>query len=164
MSPSSHARVDLPPGWVLVNFRMSGGPATSMGMGAEALSDDSVRLPRAPSAALDAAKGDVFRVRRDADGELWAEEKLEASGWCAIRVLLNSEGPLGPTEARVDAILGKFAHLGVTGGGLFGYAVLDVPPEALLPVRRVLDEGQRDGWWDYGDLCVTDAWRATRST
>jgi hypothetical protein len=134
-------------------------------MGAEALSAGRVRLPKAPWAALDAAKGDVFRVRREADGDLWAEEKLEASGWCAIRVVLVPEGPLGPLDAGVDSILVKFAPLGVTGSGMFGYAVMDVPPDAdLSAVRRLLDKGQRDGWWDYGELCVTDAWQAAIST
>jgi hypothetical protein len=45
-------------------------------MGAEALSPDRVRLPSAPWAALNAAKGDVFRVRHGPDGDLWVHEKL----------------------------------------------------------------------------------------
>jgi hypothetical protein len=73
---------------------MSGGPATGFGMGAEALSPDRVRLPSAPWAALNAARGDVFRVERGTDGRLWVREKLEASGFCAIRVQLVPDGPL----------------------------------------------------------------------
>jgi len=43
---------------------------------------------------------------------------------------------------------------------MFGLTVVDVPPDAdLTRVRRLLDAGQRDGWWDYDELCVTDAWR-----
>jgi hypothetical protein len=158
---SSRAEIDLPPGWVQVWFPMSGGPATSIGMGAEALTLDRVRLPTAPWAALNAAKGDVFRVERGQDGYLWVREKLQASGYCAIRVVHAPESPLGPFEAGVDAILDKFAPLGVTGSGMFGIAVIDVPPDAdLHAVRRLLVIGHRDGWWNYDELCVTDAWTA----
>ena len=140
---------------------MSGGPATALGMGAEALSPDRVRLPRAPWAALNAAKDDIFRVQRQRDGELWVQEKFEASGYCAIRVLLASDSPLGPLEAGTEAILDKFTALGVTGSGMFGFTVIDVPPTADLHlVRHLLDIGKRDGWWDYDELCVTDAWKA----
>jgi hypothetical protein len=143
---------------------MSGGPATAVGLGAEALSSDRVRLPSAPWAALNAAKGDVFRVERDVDGQLWVQEKLKASGYCAIRLTLAPDSPLGPSSAGVDAILDKFAALGVTGSGMFGLAVIDVPPNAdLHRVRLLLNIGQRDGWWDFDELCVTDAWKEATS-
>ncbi|MEV0611217.1 DUF4265 domain-containing protein [Polymorphospora rubra] len=131
-------------------------------MGAELLSPDKVRLPRAPLAAVNAAKGDVFRVRREPDGSLWIQEKLRASGYCAIRVMRTPDSPLGPFEPGVGAILDRFAELGVTGAGMFGIAVIDVPPNAdLHALRRLLDAGERDGWWTYEELCVTDDWRAT---
>lgn len=140
---------------------MSGGPATGCGMGAEALAPDRVRLQSAPWAALNAAKGDIFHVQRGTDGQLWAQEKLEASGFCAIRVMLAPDGPLGPFKPPVDTILDKFTVLGITGSGMFGLAVIDVPPDAdLYLVRELLDTGERDGWWDYDELCVTEAWKA----
>lgn len=155
----------LPPGWVEVNFRTSGGPIASLGMAAEALSADRVRLLRAPWGAFNAAKGDIFRVQRDVDGELWVEEKLEASGWCAIDVRVLSDGPLGPPDDRVDIVLDEFAPLGVTGAGMFWIAVMDVPPDAdLVAVRRLLGKGERDGWWDHRELCVTAAWDAATSS
>jgi hypothetical protein len=47
---------------------------------------------------------------------------------------------------------------------MFGLAVIDVPPNAdLYRARQLLDDGQRDGWWDYDELCVTDAWNAAVS-
>lgn len=164
MSSAEQATFELAPGWVQVWFRMSGGPATGLGMGAEAQPPDRVRLQSAPWAELNAAKGDVFRVRRGTDGQLWVQEKLEASGYCAIRVVLAPGSPLGPLDAGVDAILDKFTTLGITGSGMFGLAVIDVPPDAdLFLVRQLLDTGQRDGWWDYDELCVTDAWKAATS-
>jgi myo-inositol catabolism protein IolC len=44
---------------------------------------------------------------------------------------------------------------------MFGLTAIDVPPDAdLRLIRQLLDIGQRDGWWDYDELCVTDAWNA----
>lgn len=166
MSSSGHVAIELPPGWVQVWFRMSGGPATSMGMHAEALSPDRVRLPSAPWAALNAAKGDIYRVQPGTDGKLWVQEKLEASGYCAIRVTLVPDSSLARSapHAGVDNILAKFATFGITGSGMFGLAVIDVPPDAdLYRVRQLLDTGERDGWWDYDDLCVTEPWKAARA-
>jgi hypothetical protein len=94
------------------------------------------------------------------DGQLWAEEKLEASGYCAIRLVLTDGSPLGSLNAGVQAILDKFSDLGVTGAGMFGLAVIDVPPDVdLMHVRCLLHAGRRDGWWDYDELCVTDPWK-----
>ncbi len=161
MGSSGPNGIELPPGWVQVWFHMSGGPATALGVCAEVVPPDQVRLPSAPWAALNAARGDVFRVQPDTDGQLWAQDKVETSGYCAIRIVLADDSPLGPLTDGVQAILGKFAALGVTGSGMFGLVVIDVPPDAdLHRVRRLLDTGQRDGWWDYDELCVTDAWRA----
>ena len=69
---------EFPPGWVQVWFRLSGGPANALGMGAEVLSPDRVRLPCAPWAALNAAKGDVFQVQRGTDGQLWIQDPSSA--------------------------------------------------------------------------------------
>jgi hypothetical protein len=161
MSSTGDAVNEPPAECVQVWFPMSGGPATALGMGVEALPADRVRLPRAPWAALNAAKGDIFGVQQETDGKLWIQEKLEASGYCAIRVMLATGSPLGPLDAGTEAILEKFTALGVTGSGMFGLTAIDVPPDAdLRLIRQLLDIGQRDGWWDYDELCVTDAWNA----
>lgn len=164
MTSSSRTAADLPPGWVQVWFRVSGGPATGLGVTAEALSPNRVRLLYAPWAALNAAEGDVFDVQRGPDGQLWVQEKVQASGYCAIRVRLAPDSALGPLTSGVDAILTKFTPLGITGSGMFGLAVIDVPPDAdLYAVRQLLDIGQREGWWTYDELCITDAWKAATS-
>ncbi|MDG4809325.1 DUF4265 domain-containing protein [Micromonospora sp. WMMD1120] len=129
-------------------------------MGAQPLAPDRVRLPSAPWAKLNAAKGDIFRVQRDEDGQLWVREKLEASGYCAIRVTLAPGSPLGPLDVGTEAILERFSALGIPGTGMFGVTAIDVPPNAdLRRVRHLLDTGKRYGWWGYDELCVTEAWR-----
>lgn len=154
----------MPPAVVHVWFPMSGGPASAMSTPAEMLAPDRVRLLYAPWAAVNAAKADVYRVRREHDGQLCAQEKLEASGFCAIRLFLSDDGPFQAVRDGVEAALDRFSALGVSGTGMFGVAVIDVPPGAdLSRVSRLLDEGQRDGWWEYLELCVTDDWTAAVS-
>jgi hypothetical protein len=117
-----------------------------------------------PWAAVNAAKGDIYRVQKDNDGQLWVQEKLEASGFCAIRVELGDDSPIGSLDAGVDAVLKIFSPLGVTGVGMFGLTVIDVPPAAdLVRVRHLLDDGRREGWWEYVELCVTYQWKVATS-
>jgi len=91
---------------------------------------------------------------------LLAGELLRWSGHCTIRVNPFRAGPLGGSGQRV---LDAFAPLGVTGEGIeqFGIVALDVAPGAdIAAVQRVLRDGERDGWWEYEEGCVGDAWRA----
>jgi Domain of unknown function (DUF4265) len=51
----------------------------------------------------------------------------------------------------------------VPGEGIeqYGMVALDVPPDAdLAAVKRLLREGERDGWWEYEESCTGDAWQA----
>ncbi|MEU5781999.1 DUF4265 domain-containing protein [Micromonospora lupini] len=150
---------DLPYGWVQVWFLMPpGSNATSIGMGAELVAPDQVRLPRAPWAAFDAAMHDILRVERDRDGQWWVKEKIAASGYCAIRVWAPDDAVLEHFE---EAVLADFAPLEVSGTGMFGLVVLDVAPTVdLSRVRRLLREGERAGRWTVDELCVTAAWQA----
>jgi len=84
--PSTDSSASDPPSEaVQLWFPLSGGPATAVGVSAEVLAPDRVRLLFAPWFALDAAKGDVYRVHRGDDGKLWVREKIEASGFRALR-------------------------------------------------------------------------------
>jgi hypothetical protein len=145
-------------GWVQVWFLMPpGSHATSIGMDAELVAPDRVRLPSAPWGAFDAAKHDILRIEPDRDGQWWVKEKVTASGYCAIRIWAPGDGALEHFE---DAVLAAFAPLQVSGVGMVGLVVLDVPPTANLPeVRRLLGSGERAGHWTVDELCITAAWR-----
>jgi hypothetical protein len=150
---------NLPDGWVQVWFLMPpGSNASSMGMGAELVAPDRVRLPSAPWGAFDAAKHDILRVEQNRDGQWWVKEKITASGYCAIRIWAPNDSGLEHFE---DVVLVALAPLQVSGAGMSGLVVLDFPPTADLPgVRRLLRDGERTDRWTVEELCVTAAWRA----
>ncbi|MFF0318015.1 DUF4265 domain-containing protein [Micromonospora sp. NPDC005252] len=117
-----------------------------------------VRLPSAPWAAFDAAKHDIFRVEHDRDGRWWVEEKVTASGYCATPIWAPDDADLEHFE---DSVLAEFAPLQVSGEGMFGIVVLNVPPTADLPrVQQLLRDDKRAGRWTVDELCVTAAWQA----
>lgn len=149
---------NLPDGWVEIWFRTPpGSNATSMGMGAELVAPDQVRLPWAPWGAFDAAKHDILRIEQDHDGQWWVKEKVTASGYCAIRIWASDDSD---PERFEDVVLADFASLQVSGAGMFGLVVLDVPATAdLQQVRRLLRDGERAGRWTVDELCVTTEWR-----
>lgn len=141
-------------------FATSGTSGKAFGISADVVAPDRVRVSFSPPSELNAAVGDIFRVQRGTDDKLWVQEKLEASGCCAIRVAPASDSPLGAGDAGANAILARFAAIGVSSSDWLGLIVIDVAPDAQLDlVRAPLDTGQRSGWWHYHELCVTDAWR-----
>jgi hypothetical protein len=145
---------------VSLYFRVHGN-ATSIGMPAEEVGPGLARLVQPPAMAVGGAKGDVVRTRQDADGTLWAEEKVESSGHSAVRLRLVEVGPLGELSEKTGALLHDgFAPLGVTGFDLFGTAFLDIPPGVdVAAVRGLLDEGARERRWEYEELFVAEWFR-----
>ncbi|WP_433062479.1 DUF4265 domain-containing protein [Dactylosporangium sp. CS-033363] len=122
---------------------------------------DTVQLRECPYFARHVAKGDVFRVRRIGTGSWEALDRLEPSGHCTIRIVPFRKGPL---EGSRERVIGAFAPLGVSGKGhsRFRIVALDVPETAdLVATKHVLYDGVDDGWWDYEEGCLSDAWLAT---
>jgi hypothetical protein len=137
-------------------------PVGSEGLWALSMSADVVQLENSPWFVRGVANGDWIRIRRDEHGVLWAEERVKWSGYCTIRVIPFRSGPLEGSRQRV---LEEFVPLGVTGEGVqqYGLVALDVPPDAdLAAVKGLLERGQRDGWWEYEEGCVGDAWLAAQ--
>ena len=48
--------------------------------------------------------------------------------------------------------------------GQFVKVVFDLPQDDLAAVKRLLRDGTRDGWWDYEEGCISDAWQAAGPT
>jgi Domain of unknown function (DUF4265) len=95
-----------------------------------------------------------------AHGQLRAATRLQWSGHCTIRIIVFRVGPLGGSRQQV---LDMFAPLGATGEGIEQYAMvaLDIPSGAqIAAIKRLLRQGQRDGWWEHEEGCIGPAWQA----
>jgi hypothetical protein len=83
---------DERPGFVTVRFRLEHDddgwpPAESEGLWAVSLGSDAYRIDNTSWFARNVAADDVFLAEPDADGRLWAGERLRWSGNCTIRVI-----------------------------------------------------------------------------
>lgn len=133
-------------------------PAGTESMWARPVSADVVELDNTPFFARGISCGDHVRVIRDDDGTLTAVEVVEWSQRCTVRVVPFRAGPL---QGDRQQVLDEFAAVGVTGEGIEQYdiVVLDIPPTAdLAAVKKLLRDGVQQGWWDYEESNVGDAW------
>ncbi|MFF3109016.1 DUF4265 domain-containing protein [Kitasatospora sp. NPDC057904] len=155
-SKENHVKVHYP-----LDVDENGWPPVGVeSLWAEDLGDGTVRVANAPWFAQGVASGDVVRVEVDDDGVRWAEETVDASDHCTIRLIVLQDG--GSAGAR-QSVLDEFQRLGATGEGVerFGMVALDVPPSADLPgIRALLERGDAEGRWDWEEGCVTAAWAA----
>jgi hypothetical protein len=135
-------------------------PASVESLWAVDVGDGTVRLDNTPWFVRGVARRDIIRVEVDGEGGLWAGETVQASQHCTIRLIVLKDG--GSAAAR-QTVLETFHRLGTTGEGIeqFRMVALDVPPDADLPrIRKLLEHGEAEGWWQWEEGCVTTAWRA----
>jgi hypothetical protein len=135
-------------------------PASVESLWAVDLGDGTVRLDNTPWFVRGVASGDIIRVDVDEDGLRWAGETIRASDNCTIRLIVLKDD--GSAAAR-QSVLEIFHRLGTTGEGIerFRMVALDVPPTAdLIRIRKLLEHGESQGWWEWEEGCVTAAWAA----
>jgi hypothetical protein len=159
-----HGVNDERPGYVKVRFRLKQDedgwpPAGSEGLWAVPLGGDVFRIDNTPWFAQDVAADDEFHAAPDADGLLWAGERLRWSGNCTIRVIPFAGGALAGSQ---QAVLDLFIPMGATGegyGSTLNIVALTVPPTADIPaIKQALQRGQADGSWAYEEGCIADEW------
>jgi Domain of unknown function (DUF4265) len=152
------------PGLVKVRFRLEHDgdgypPAGSEGLWAVPLGGDAYRIDNTPWFARNVAAEDVFLAEPDADGRLWAVERLRWSGNCTIRVVPFRDGPLAGSQ---QAVLDVFVPLGAAGEGFgsgLNIVALTIPPGAdLAEIKRTLQRGEADGSWAYEEGCISGEW------
>ncbi|MFD0632466.1 DUF4265 domain-containing protein [Catenulispora yoronensis] len=134
-------------------------PAGSERLWAVSLGDDLARLDNVPFFVRGYAMGDVVRFATDRAGVHWVQEAVRYSDNCTIRIMPGEGG--GRDEVR-QAVLDAFAPYGVTGEGIarFGMVALNVPGAVdVASVKKLLEEGEEDGRWEFEEGCVTEAWR-----
>ncbi|MDX3076727.1 DUF4265 domain-containing protein [Streptomyces sp. MI02-7b] len=120
-----------------------------------------VELVNTPFFIRGVAIGDVVETSLDDEGVRWAGRVVQPSDNCTIRLIVFRDS--GSAAAR-QSVLNAFHKLGAGGEGIeqFRMVALDIPPEAnLAKIKRLLQHGVDQEWWDMEEGCITDAWRAT---
>jgi hypothetical protein len=82
------------------------------------------------------------------------------SGNCTLRVLPIPSGPLGPSAQAVHDHLAPFGLSGESFSKDLPLVALNVPADAdFLRIKTVLLQGEAEGWRQFEEACVTDAWK-----
>ncbi|HRW19545.1 MAG TPA: DUF4265 domain-containing protein [Dermatophilaceae bacterium] len=137
-------------------------PVASEGLWALDFGTGRYQIANAPYFADGLALGDVVEATADADGVLWAGERVHPSGHQTLRVLPPSRGW---DAGDIEGAQGFLASL---GGGLGVYAepqheviVIDVAPGTdLVKLKAQLDVGRSNGMWRVVEGSVTPDWHA----
>lgn len=112
--------------------------------------EDGYQLDNIPFYARGVANGDVVAVRRGPDGELWYDELVKPSGHSTLRRWFAREEDVQKTREELRA-LGCASEL----SDLPRLVAVDVPPDVPISlVREKLEQGERDGLFDFGEACL----------
>lgn len=129
---------------------------------AEPLGSDTYRLDNTPWFARNVAADDIVRAVAPND-DLWPVyvETVEWSGNYTIRII---PFPGGALHGSLQAVLDLFTPLGAYGEGAaptHPIVALTIPPAAdIRGAHALLVQGKDDGWWDYEEGCIDEAWIA----
>ncbi|MFE4454030.1 DUF4265 domain-containing protein [Streptomyces sp. NPDC056796] len=134
-------------------------PQDTEGLWATRLGEDTARVENVPFLQDGVAEGEIVRFATDADGVHWAEERVEASGNCTVRVLPVPSGPLGRSARAVHERLAPFGLGGEVFSEELPLVAFTVPADSDLGgIKALLVRGQEDGWWHFEVGCATAAW------
>lgn len=138
-------------------------PVSAERVWAQALGAERFQLDNVPWFARGVAENDVVRaVARSASEWPIFVETVEWSGNLTIRVIPFRAGPLAGSQ---EEVLARLTPLGAEGEAAGGYPIvaLTIPVGVeRAPIRGLLDRGVAEGWWEYEEGCVDDAWVGLR--
>jgi len=128
---------------------------------AEPLGADTYRVDNTPWFVRDIAADDIVRAVAP-DDQSWPVyvERVRWSGNYTVRIIPFSAGPL---RGSLQAVLDLLTPLGADGEGAGTYPIvaLTIPPEADIgSIRALLDQGEREGWWEFEEGCIDATWIA----
>ena len=112
--------------------------------------DYGLELDNIPFYARGVALGDVVASRTDAEGALWFDGLIKASGHSTIRIWFTREEDVQPTRAALHA-LGCDSEV----SNLPRLVAVDIPPAVPYDrVKTLLDEGETSGLFEYEEGCL----------
>ena len=128
------------------------------------LGDERFQLRNVPWFVRGVAEDDVVRAVAPTDSS-WPVfiEQLEWSGNLTIRVIPFNAGPLLGSQEEVLKRLTPFGAEGEAAGD-YPIVALTVPVGVQRePIRALLEQGTAEGWWEFEEGCVDEAWLAMGS-
>ncbi|HEX6970149.1 MAG TPA: DUF4265 domain-containing protein [Micromonosporaceae bacterium] len=117
----------------------------------EPVGGDRYRVLTAPAFARRLAVDDVVSVHRDGTGWLWVDRVVERGEHSTVRVLIRRPEAEGPLSAALAA-----HGCRVSASPLPDLLVVDVPgPVDYAAVRGLLEDGERQGDWEYQEARIS---------
>ena len=112
--------------------------------------EDGYEIDNIPFHVSSLAVGDLVAARRDEDGLLWFTKMIKPSGHTTIQILFARKEDAPPFRARLDQ-MGCESE----GSDIPELVAVDVPPEVKYEeVKKLLDEGEREGRFEYQEACL----------
>ena len=111
---------------------------------------DGYEIDNIPFYAKSLAVGDLVAARRDENGLLWFASMIKPSGHTTIQVLFNREEDVAPFRALLRQ-MGCESE----GGDMPELIAVDIPPAVKYEeVKKILDEGEHEGRFEYQEACL----------
>lgn len=111
--------------------------------------DGGYKLDNIPFYAKGVALNDLVSAE-ETDGCLLATSILKPSGHSTIRIWFASRDDIEPTRNKLDQM-----GCGSEISDVPRLVAVDVPPAVdYSDIKRILDEGESKGKWDYQEACL----------
>lgn len=111
---------------------------------------DGYEIDNIPFYVTSLAVGDLVAARRDEDGLLWFTQMTKPSGHSTIQILFAHEKDVASFRSQLD-------QLGCTSekSDIPELIAVDIPPAVKYEkIKSVLDEGEREGKFEYQEACL----------
>ena len=112
--------------------------------------EDGYEIDNIPFHVTSLAVGDLVAARRDEDGLLWFTQMTKPSGHSTIQILF----------ARKEDVPSFRTHLDQMGcssekSDIPELIAVDIPPSVKYEkIKTLLDEGEREGRFEYQEACL----------
>ena len=111
---------------------------------------DGYEIDNIPFHVTSLAVGDLIAARRDEDSLLWFTQMIKPSGHSTIQILFAHEKDVASFRAQLE-------QMGCSSekSDIPELIAVDIPPAVKYEkIKLILDEGERDGKFEYQEACL----------
>jgi hypothetical protein len=112
--------------------------------------DERYEIDNIPFYVTSLAMGDLVAVRRDENGLLWFTEVTQSGGHTTIQILFADAQDVASFRAQLD-------QMGCSSeqSDISELIAVDIPPAVKYEkIKSMLDEGEREGRFEYQEACL----------